>query len=288
MGKGEKSCYTRVRMTEHGGRLPPVRRARGYRLYDERGNRYLDLYQLAGHALLGHRAFRLTTVLKDTISRGTVFDLPSGYGVRLEKALGRMFPAFRHVRIASSLERAVSLAARRLGRPMTAEEVVDPVRSGAVGGPVCLWRPYAPAGMDPAAGGAPGVRALIPVLPFRMAGAPAAVCFRDPPAGEEAPAPPISPVVLAGTLRAVADLARYRPAPWFREKLLAGCPGWLQRGIYLVPAFAPELYAGVHASFLEAGVLLSPAFEVPSILPAEASPGELKLMLRLLRAYPGG
>ena len=35
--------------------IPPIRRARGYRLYDHRGRRYLDLWQNGGHSLLGHR-----------------------------------------------------------------------------------------------------------------------------------------------------------------------------------------------------------------------------------------
>ncbi len=70
----------------NGNPLPLFRRARGYRLYDHSGQRYLDLYQGNGSGLLGHRAFRITTELKDVISRGLISDLPSVYLRRMEKA----------------------------------------------------------------------------------------------------------------------------------------------------------------------------------------------------------
>ena len=45
--------------------IPRIRRARGYRLYDHHGRRYLDLWQNGGRSLLGHRPARQTTLLKD-------------------------------------------------------------------------------------------------------------------------------------------------------------------------------------------------------------------------------
>ena len=266
-------------------RLPRVRRARGWRLYGEGGVSYLDLWGAGGQALLGHRPFRITTTLKDVISRGTLLDLPSVYGPRLEKALRRLFPAFPHVRLEAGPQEALAASRRRLG---VDAPLHDPLREGRAAGPICLWRPFSPPGMR--AEEAAEVRALLPVLPFGMGGAPAAVLFRDPPpatGGEGAP-PPLSPVLLAGALRALHDLDRYRPAPWFREDLLAGCPGWVQRGIYFLPAFPPERYEAVFERFLEGRVLLPPRFGMPGILPAEASAGERKRMLELFSAFPGG
>ncbi len=282
---------------DNWSKLPRIRRARGYRLYDERGTAYLDLHQAGGHALLGHRAFHLTTALKDAISRGNLSDLPSVYGPRLEKELARRFAAFPHVRLAHSPQEALAGISRVLGRPVGAEEVRDPVLLGKMEGPVSLWRPFAPAAEDGAGGGPPaleaarapgGVRVLIPVLPFAMAGAPAAACFREPPGEAFAPPRPISPVILAGALRALHDLDRYRPAPWFREDLLQGCRGWIQRGIYVLPDFPPERYEEVFEEFLRQRLLLSPQFESPSLLPAEASAGELERMRRMFEACPGG
>ncbi len=273
-------------MTDLWSRLPRVRRARGYRLYDEAGTPYLDLWQAGGHALLGHRAFRLTTVLKDTISRGNLFDLPSVHGPRLEKALHRRFPGFAHVRIEAGLERALVAVSRHLGSEVRVESVCDPVRAGRPAGAVCLWRPFAPPGMQ--ADAAAEVRVLIPLLPFCMAGAPVALLFREPPTGELPLARPLSPVVLAGALRGLHDLGRYRPAPWFQEDLLRDSPGWVQRGIYFLPGFPPERYEAVFEGFLRERVLLPPQFGMPGILPAEASPGELKRMRELFKAFPGG
>ena len=94
-------------------------------------------------------------------------------------------------------------------------------------------------------------------------------------------------MLLAGAARSLYDLRRYLLPAWFREDLLAGCPGWRQRGVYLSAAFGPERYGQVFRAFLEAGVLLNPCHPGPSILPAEASPGELAKMIRLFRENPG-
>ena len=264
--------------------IPPIRRARGYRLYDHRGGRYLDLWQNGGHSLLGHRGLHLMSLLKNLLSRGLLGDLPGVQGRHLEKALSSRLPGYAHVRLTRGGQEALALASLFLGRPVAEEEVFDP----ALDPPerraqVARWRPL----LDFPPQGPGGPRVLLPVLPFAAAGAPAAVCFdAEPPAGFPA-SQALSPVLLAGAARCLYDLARYRLPEWHRADLLAGAPGWEQRGIYLCARCAPERYPAVFRAFLAAGVLLNPRYPGPSLLPAEASPGELAKMIQLFRENPG-
>jgi glutamate-1-semialdehyde aminotransferase len=85
--------------------VPRIRRARGYRLYDVQGKRYLDLFREG--ALLGHRGEAALTAMKSALSQGLATSLPSAWEGRLVAALAQMFPAYRSVRLYSSRERAL-------------------------------------------------------------------------------------------------------------------------------------------------------------------------------------
>lgn len=271
-----------VNIMELINHLPPIKRARGYRLYDYNQRIYLDLYQNGGRAILGHRAFKLTTVIKDVISKGTIFDLPSIYAKRLEQALCRRFPEFPYVYLAGSPEGALRIAALYLGRVISNRHICNPFSRTKRRCDILRSYPFV---RDAQA--EERVSVVMPVIPFAMSGSPAALCFRhDPPEGFPL-SEVISPVILAGALRALHDLNNYRQADWFKEDLLKDKGGWLQRGIYITANFEEELYAGVFKSFLEEGVLLNPGYPGPSILPAEASPGELKRMVDLFGKFPG-
>lgn len=269
-------------MTDLLERVPVIRRAREYHLYSLSGTRYLDLWQNGGRSLLGHRPGGLTTVLKNTISKGLAADLPSIYSGRLRRLLQEMFPEYKDFRLTGSTAEGMQLASLYLARNIGPNDLVDPLteQGESAAGEVRLWRPLVPDSI-------PG-EVLFPVLPFSMAGAPAVVCFRKilPPGfpGQK----PISAVVLAGLLRCLQDLRRFVMPEWYRPDLLGKCPGWRQTGIYLVPEFDPGRYEKVFGDFLEAGVLLSPAAPYVSILPGgEISKGELRKMIGLFFAFPG-
>ncbi len=267
-------------MSDLLGRLPSIRRARGYRLYDHRGRRYLDLYQEGGRALLGHRPAGVGRALKGAISKGLAADLPSVYARRLEKALLRYFlPGYREARIYCCREQALEAAAAFLGGGLGPGEVADPAL-GHSSERVSLWRPLLE---EP-----PRAQVLLPVLPFAMGSAPAVVCFRAVPPPELPLPGPLSPVILAGAVRALYELRRWVQPPWLTPDLLQGAPAWRQRGVYLSFESGEEEYAAVFDRFLAAGLLLAPARDTPSILPGEASPGELKTLTALLRHTAGG
>ncbi|MBN1834904.1 MAG: hypothetical protein JW820_03575 [Spirochaetales bacterium] len=261
-------------------RLPAFRRARGYRLYGHDGKRYLDLWQQGGRALLGHRPGRVTTVLKNVISTGLVADLPSVHARRLERALLGQFPGCRAFRVTASLGAALELASVYLGHPVGPGDIRDPLRDPEDPAPeLALWRPACPQSLSP--------RVLLPRLPFTLAGAPVPVGFAEElPAGFP-PSEVLSPVVLAGALRALHDLRRYRPPEWLGQALAAGTAGWERRGLYVLPRFQAGDYPSVFEGFLAEEVVLNPCFPEASILPSEASPGELQKMIGLFRRFPG-
>jgi hypothetical protein len=264
------------------GRVPVVRRAREYHLYSVSGKRYLDLWQNGGRSLLGHKPGRLTTVLKDTLSRGLIADLPSVFTGRLMRALQTMFPAYREFRISATLIEALQLAGLYLGRIVAADEVADPLLKPKQAGetPVSFWRPLLP---DP-----PTTEVLLPVLPFAMAGAPQIVCFRASAPRELPEQAPVSGVLSAGLLRMLHELQRFEMPGWLRPDLLHGCAGWKQKQLYVVPEFDLGDYERVFEAFLDAQVLLSPEAPYISILPGgEISKGELGKMIGLFRRYPG-
>jgi hypothetical protein len=263
-------------------RVPLVRRAREYHLYSISGRRYLDLWQNGGRSLLGHRPGRLTTVLKNTISKGLIADLPSVYMERLYRLLQTMFPEYGDFRVAGSPAEALELASRYLDRSIAASDVIDPLIEPAAAGQalVSRWRPLLRFETH--------AQVLLPVLPFGMAEAPAVVCFRLSPGPDFPPQRPASGVLLAGLLRSLHDLRSYAAPGWYRPDLLAECPGWRQEGIYLVPDFEADRYQQVFQGFLDEGVLLSPEEPYISILPGgEISKGELGKMIGLFRTFPG-
>ena len=262
--------------------IPLFKRARGYRLYDYKGNTYLDFYQNEGHALLGHRGLRITTVMKDVISKGIITDLPSIHAGRLEKLLMCFFSGISSVRIVSSMERVFELASLYLGRRVERGELYDPALNPQAGtdSEIAYRRPMIPGPVCQA-------EVLVPVLPFSMGDSPLAVCFRKALPFGFPESDLISPVILAGAMRSLYGLKKYKTPDWFREDILKGCPGWIQRGIYIVPDFSPEIYKEIFKGFLKGGVLLSPSYPGPSIFPAELSEGEFKKMIKLFKLNPG-
>jgi hypothetical protein len=88
-------------------------------------------------------------------------------------------------------------------------------------------------------------------------------------------------------LRCFHDLNKYALPSWFTPNLLQDCSGWVQKGLYVLATCQPAFYRSVFQIFLRQGFLISPNFPGPSILPAEASPGELEKMIRLFRENPG-
>ncbi len=153
---------------------------------------------------------------------------------------------------------------------------------------VTLWRPW----LDEAyysmgervdasflASANTAVNAQVVCSPFPWAGAPVIAVFSTDPQERVAPSDPISPALLAAMARSFADLsaAQYQrsEADWARfDKQVE--PWWERRGPYLVPKMRKSRYNEFFGRALDAGILISPVYESPSIVPYKADSGEFK------------
>ncbi len=260
--------------------LPAIKRARGYRLYDVQGRRYLDLYQNRGASLLGHRPPAVSVAVKNVISRGLYAPLPSVYERRLAKALFAAFPGYRALRVYANSERLLHALSVLNGADLSVEEIPDPVFQDCAGKPIAFFRPFLPLPSEHS----PAV--LLPIVPapfpFGIA------LFKEEPGSDMHPSDVLSPVLLSGAIQALYDLGRYGTSFGEHVWSLFDMPGWGRRGPYLYPLCGKDAYPDLFREFLGKGILLSPFFPGPSIIPGEFSPGELVPLIgkKLKRGFP--
>jgi hypothetical protein len=258
---------------------PPIRRARDFRLYTDRGRRLVDLWQLGGAAVLGHTPARVLREFKNTAERGLFAPLPHPLAGRFCKALARLFPgaAFRVYADEFSLRRALEAAGYDAASP-----VRDPAFSPEAAFPrtISLWRPFLGSGVP--ASGTP----FRPVLPLPWPGAPRVLVLEPSRLPRFPPPDPVSPAILAAAARAVYDLLAAPERRRFPkiETALSQSP-WRRRGIYLTLSAPPEgaAYAALFRAFLDRGFLLPPEPAQPLILPGCLSPGEEAALAALVR-----
>jgi hypothetical protein len=257
--------------------LPPVVRARDFRLYTRDGRRLVDLWQHNGAAALGHTPTGVLRALKNAAERGLYAPLPHQQERRFHKALSALLPGmgFRFYRGEAALLRA-------LGMDAFPDPALGPaLPPAAQPATPLLWRPFLDSAFPPD-------RALVPVLPQPW---PDALCVLALPpvpaegaAAETVPAIPpsqlIPPSILAAATRGVYDLVAATPArgrlDYPRvEQALAG-NAWRRRGIYLSLSSAVDngTYAALFQGFLERGFLIPPVQTQPLILPGVLSEGE--------------
>jgi hypothetical protein len=248
--------------------IPQIKRAREYRLYDYKGNRFLDFYQNNGHSILGHRPGTLTKQIKNTISRGLIYDIPSVYQKRLKKELAKTFKDYKSFHIFNSLEHALKNAYEYLN--------TDPL---LIGDPafnniekISFYRPFLTEKIEKQLFSKSDI--LIPILPFSLGGSPVITCIKKNI--DNIQDDHISPFILSGTLNSIYNL---RKAVLHNYRFSIKSKYWTCIGIYLVPNMKKEKYKKAFKYFLNNGILISPYYNKPSILPGTATPGEIKKVI---------
>jgi hypothetical protein len=273
--------------------LPPVLRARDFRLYTQGGTRLVDLWQYGGAAVLGHTPAGTLRALKNSAERGLFTPLPHPLENRLLKALSRLLPdrVFGLYADETSLREALKQGGVALfgdsSFPDPALPPSDKTPSKDAPVPVLsLWRPF----LSKA-----GVRlspVLIPVLPWALAPWVLAVEKDFAASRRFPPSDILSPVLLAAAARTVWDLIAAVPErerksfPKIEKALSQG--GWTRQGVYLYPLKNPgrEVWAVMFRRFLDEGFLFPPCPRLPVILPGSLSPGEEARLAKLLREIP--
>ncbi len=284
--------------------VPPIRRARSYRLYTADGRRLVDLWQDGGKALLGHTVPQLLTILKDTASRGLFAPLPyPGALQKLERTVERLFP-WGTLRVYDHTGGPTEWPFTGLGEkggstfPMPErmidlayEEPPPPSAKQTLG---ILWRPYLHEGPsasipllspDLAAWAKRGPLVVQPVAPLPWPFRTSLLVISHELAHRFPPSDRVSPLVLRALTRVFNDLLA---APQRPPLNLAEAPLWKRRGIYLTlkaPMDGP-LYQRLFQDFLDLGFLLPPEQGLPVIVPGELSPGERRALNRALCQQP--
>jgi len=268
---------------KHELEIPIFSRARSYRLYDYKGNRIIDMYQNNGHAILGHKANKLTKMLKNVIAHGLIFDLPSIYIKRIEKLILNYFPSYKSFRIFSNMNEIISVASQYLGKNIQYSDIFDPSLSTTIESEqISFWRPFLTNLKEEKVLTS---KVLIPILPFSVGGSPQIICFKEKIDDKSFTSDIISSFLIAGLIRSIFDLKKQNSPQWDMDNKIYAT-SWHIENIYLSSKLDKENYSKIFYHFLKEGVLLSPYFPGPSIFPADLSIGEIKKIEILLKSVP--
>ncbi len=140
-----------------GGTPPVMVRGEGAYVWDEDGNRYLDLLGAWGPLLLGHAAPVLKAAAHAAVDDGSVFGASTPWELELAEKLQAIFPSMDMVRCVNSGTEAV-MSAVRLARGYTGRTRIVRFEGGYHGHVDCLLEAVgteAPAGLTLAAAGIP-------------------------------------------------------------------------------------------------------------------------------------
>jgi glutamate-1-semialdehyde 2,1-aminomutase len=100
-----------------------AKKARGSKLWDIDGNKYIDLVNSLAAVTLGYRNKIVDKAVKKQIKKGTIFSLPDKIEYRVASLLKNLFPSIEMVRFGKNASDCTS-AAIRLARSYTGREYV--------------------------------------------------------------------------------------------------------------------------------------------------------------------
>ncbi len=106
-----------------GGQPFFVRKAKGARLWDVDGNRYIDYVCTWGPAILGHAHPKIITAVKRAATQGTSFGIPNPAEVTMAKLICGLVPGVQKVRMTNSGTEAC-MSAIRLARGFTKRDKI--------------------------------------------------------------------------------------------------------------------------------------------------------------------
>lgn len=288
-------------------RFGTVNRTAGYHLYTSKGVRLLDLYQEGGTAILGWRAGRAKLEIKNILDRGLTGTYPTVIEARLVRSVQAHLPDYSAVRWYATLEKARMACAAHLDLwadiPLIESPFLHPEASIDVGPPgdsplsaartltgVTRWRPWLDEAwysvqdrIDPSflKAARTAVDAMVLCTPFPWAAGCHLAVFSEKPSPSVPPSDPIPPVLLAGCARAFDDLGKALAARGESDWAVhdaAYQTWWERRGPYLVPKMRRSKYPDFFRRCLDGGILISPDYDIPSIVPWRADAGELKAL----------
>ena len=257
-------------------KIPEIKRSRGYFLYDTKGKRYLDFYQDAGRAILGHRMDGITRVIKSTVARGLTASYPSVYMNRLQKELNRLFPSVSEFKVYRNMERALIALSSLEGRDISISSFVDfPSQVSRFG----IWRPFVDSSLK-----WDGFDFFIPLLPFPGDFGPVVVAvnkIKKFPGTSDI----LSPMICDMLIKSISSLIKYKKNDNCMDRSVFKSPLWDRIGPYLRFKLKGREYFAFYRKALESSVLLPPVPDIPGIIPCSYENGQIKDFMHMTRQF---
>jgi len=286
----EAVCWLKDEIKKRYGN---VKRARGIYLYTEKSVRLTDCFLDGGRAILGHGGGKAKTAFKDCFERGANGFYDSGLLPAFEKSVKKLLPAeYSELRLYSEKtaamlgETSFSLDGASKSFPKKTEPV--------------LWRPWLdfagkiteqPTGYPKievvynVLGDFPAILKIVP--PFTYATDICVYAFSEKsyknqgelPDNDVVPSP-----LLAAYTRGFYDLLNsfsLFTEKDFKANSKALEPFFTRNQCYLFPKISEEKYKDFVLKCLEAGIVISPDYNEPSIIPWRANPGDIKKIAHL-------
>jgi hypothetical protein len=246
--------------------LPPLRRARGDRLYGPDERHWVDLWKQDGTWLLGRRPEGAAKEWKVQLDKGLAGWAPSLWPDRLLSQVQKLVAGVTAVRVFRNVDRA-------------------PV--------VPLWRPWDDQPLPSEAPGFAGAfRLVLPTGPAQAV----AVAYTEAYAGAVPDHDVTAPAEAAALVHAAAQLVRFTAdvravaarlaASAAFDKLIAPAGRFVRQGVWF-QAVAGD-YRRLFEAHLAAGFLLPPDPEGWGVLSPDLSPGEWAAWAAVVRGPEGG
>ena len=266
-----------------------VKRARGIYLYTEKSVRLTDCFLDGGRGILGHGGGKAKTAFKDCFERGANGFYDSGLLPAFEKSVKKLLPAeYTEIRLYS--EKTAAMVGETSVSLDGASEKANPV----------LWRPWLDFSgkITEQPTGYPKIQvvyntnevfpAVVKILPpFTYATDICVYAFSEKsyknlaelPQNDVVPSP-----LLAAYTRSFYDLLNsfsLFTEKDFKANSKALEPFFTRNQCYLFPKVSEEKYKDFVLKCLDAGIVISPDYNEPSIMPWRANPGDIKKISKI-------
>ena len=296
----EAVCWLKDEIKKRYGN---VKRARGIYLYTEKSVRLTDCFLDGGRAILGHGGGKAKTAFKDCFERGANGFYDSGLLPAFEKSVKQLLPRnFTTIRLytektAAPLEGiSYSLESAREKADAALEQTNFSLDNSQKKAEPVLWRPWLeisgksteqPTGypkiqiVHNVEGDFPAIVKIVPPFPYAtelcvyaFSTACGEEMLQNLPKNDIVPAP-----LLAAFTRGFYDLkialGTYTEND-FKANSKVFEPFFIRNQCYLFPKIPEEKYKDFVLKCLDIGIVISPDYNVPSIMPWRANPGDLK------------
>ena len=269
--------------------FPLIKRVRGYRLYTDNSEKYLDFFQEGGKAILGSKPRGFSLALKNEIEKSNFYNYPSGYFKKIAKAFSKLAGDISQKTEENQLnisyfkteEEVSQYVSEKEGKNYSFCKDLSPDfaknnSSSQDDGLVYLWFPFCGSSLKQYLD---NFTYVVPVLPFPGDFAPVILLSLNTSI-ENNYIP--SPVVLSGINNIIYNLIKFLeedPYIHWREYTSMLNKIWRAKGPYLIPVYNEKNHELIFKNFLEKKILIQPCYGKMSVLPAEISEGERILFL---------